>query len=161
MNVGIPVEGTLGLRLRGARLRMAWSGWLIRVVGLGYLLWAILRPGMDSFDALLIALGVLFLGFPEYVGLIGHLKAKKFGPVLTYTLTDEVLRETSRVTTAELRWSLLKSIRENRTLWQLRFTGGVGVTLPKDAFTPEQDAEWRAFTATRAIDRLRAGWRSD
>lgn len=161
MNVTVPVEMTLRRRFQIVWLRSGWFAWLWRVVGVGYLLWGVLAPGLEPWHLLLIAVGLLFVGFPEYLALIGHLRTKSYGPVYSYTLTDDVVQVTTGVSTAELQWSLLKSVRENSRYWQLRFAGGATVTLPKDQFTPEQDADWRVFAAGRSIDRLRVGWRSD
>jgi hypothetical protein len=41
MNIAITVEMTLGRRIRNARQQLFWVGWVFRLVGVGYLVWAV------------------------------------------------------------------------------------------------------------------------
>lgn len=153
MNITMRIELTLGRRVRNMRVRMGWGAWLARALGVGYLAWGILSVGFGAPDVALILIGLIFVAFPEVMGVILQLTARKFGPVYTYTLTDETLGVTTRVTNVEVKWESLKSLRESRTAWRLRFGGGIGMELPKDHFSPEQDAEWRAFASSRGLVR--------
>ena len=148
MNIALVVEMTLGRRMRNAREQMHRVGWLFRVVGIGYLAWAV-----SAYDAGLFVISLLFLSMPEVIGVMRHLQGRKYGPVYTYTLTDEGIRVTSAISTLEFTWEAVKGVRERGGGWTVRMPGGASTTLPKDSFTPEQDAEWRAFLAGRELVR--------
>ena len=148
MNIVMAVELTLGRRLQNARKQLRWFGWLLRLVGAGYAVW-----GVQARDLGLLIVALFFLLTPEVIGTLRHLMAKKYGPVYTYILTDEVLRVTTAVSSLELIWDAVKSVRESATSWNFRVAGGAAMTLPKDGFTAEQDAEWRAFLAARGLVR--------
>jgi hypothetical protein len=148
MNIAFAVELTLGRRMRNARQQMRRVGWLFRLVGVGYAVWAI-----QARDMVLLILALFLLLMPEVIAVLRHLRGKKYGRVYTYTLTDEVLRVTTAVSSLELVWDAVKTVRESSTSWNLRIAGGAGMTLPKDGFRPEQDLEWRAFLTARELVR--------
>ncbi|MEV6415493.1 YcxB family protein [Kribbella sp. NPDC051718] len=146
MNIAVPVEVTLGRRLRNARLQMRWVGWALRAAGVGYLIW-----GLVIDDGAINVLGLIFIGYPELIGVIRHLAARKYGPVYTYTLTDEGLRIATAITDLRYSWSAVKSLREASGQWNFRFAGAGASTVPTAGFSPEQDAEWRAFIAAHGL----------
>jgi hypothetical protein len=148
MNITYPVELTLARRMHGMRNQLGWIGWLFRLAGVGFAVGGII----DHFPPAAI-LALVFLLYPEAVAVVVHLRAKKFGRVFTYTLTDEVIRVTNAVSSVEVSWDLAKPARESASDWYFPFTGGGGAWVPKGAFTPEQDAEWRAFLVGRGLVR--------
>jgi hypothetical protein len=151
MNITMPVEMTLSSRMRTTRLALRWLGWGFRLSGLIYLAGVILTFRGSAGDYLGIALAVLAVVFPEAFAVLVHLRSKRFGTLYTYTLTDDVVRVRTAVTNVEISWTMMKDVRERRADWSFRFSGGGSMSIPKDAFTPEQDAEWRAFAAARGL----------
>lgn len=146
MNITVPVELTLGRRMRNARLQTHWVGWAIRVAGVGYLIWGLLGE-----DAVLNVMGLVFVLFPEVIGVLRHLIARKYGPVYTYTLTDDGFRVVTAISDLQFSWSAVKSLREASGDWNFRFAGAGASSIPTAGFTPEQDAEWRKFVASREL----------
>ncbi|TCM43626.1 YcxB family protein [Kribbella sp. VKM Ac-2568] len=149
MNITIVVELTLGRRMRNVREQLHHAGLLVRLLGLAYVVW-----GLLAYDLTLMLIGVLFLLGPELIALIRHrVWGRTFGRVYTYTLSDDHLQVATAITTLQIAWSAVRSIREDKNDWSLRVVAGRGMTLPKDQFSPEQDAEWRAFIADRGLVR--------
>lgn len=146
MNIAVPVEMTLSRRLRNARLQMRWVGWAFRVAGAGYLFWGLLGD-----DGALNVLGLLFLVYPEVLGVVRHLLARKYGKVYTYTLTDDGFRVVTAISDLRFSWSAVKSLREASGDWNFRFAGAGALSIPKAGFSAEQDAEWRAFIAAHGL----------
>jgi hypothetical protein len=149
VNITIVVELTLGRRMRNAREQLRVSGPLIRLFGLAYFAWGVLE-----YDLTMLVISVPFLLGPEFIALIRHrVWGRIFGRVNTYTLSAEHLQVATAITNLQIDWSAVRSIREDKNDWRLRVVAGGGMTLPKDHFSPEQDAEWRAFIADRGLVR--------
>ncbi|MGW6282377.1 YcxB family protein [Kribbella sp. NPDC055071] len=145
MDITISVEGTLRRRLRLARAQLRWVGWAFRGFGvLCLLLAALVGP-----DATVVTVGILCLIYPEIVGVMRQVLAKKYGRVYTYTLTDSGVTVRTAISKLEFGWDALTSVRETATDWQLRLPGAGFLMLPKQSFTPEQAAQWRAFLVAR------------
>jgi hypothetical protein len=146
MNITVPVQATLGRRLRNARLQLHWVGWALRAVGAGYLIWGLLVD-----DGAINVLGLLFIGYPELIGVIRHLIARKYGPVYTYTLTEGGVRIVTAISDLQYSWNAVKSLREGSGNWNFRFAGAGASSIPKAGFSAEQDVEWRAFIAAHGL----------
>jgi hypothetical protein len=84
---------------------------------------------------------------------VRHLLARRFGPVYTYTLTDDGIAIRTAITNLEFTWAAVKSVRERSDSWSIRLPGAGGFRLRKDDFTPEQAEEWQAFLAGRGLVR--------
>jgi hypothetical protein len=151
MNITMPVEMTLSLRMRMMRLALRWLGWGFRLSGLFLLAGGLLAFRNDFGNYVGIAIAAIALVFPEAIAVLVHLRSKRFGTLYTYTLTDDVVRVRTAVTNLEISWTMMKAVRERPADWSFRFSGGGSMSIPKDAFTPEQDAEWRAFATARGL----------
>lgn len=146
MNIVVTVHATLGKRLRNARQWMSWVGWLIRLIGVGYIVWGL-------FGGLLEVAGLIFVLFPEINGVSRHLFLRKYGLTFTYTLRDEAIGIRNAISTSEISWAGVKSVRETRAEWVIRIPGGGLFSLPKTAISLEDDATFRAFLGERALIR--------
>jgi hypothetical protein len=146
MNIVVVVNTTLGKRLRNVRQWLSWVGWLIRLVGFGWLLW-----GVFAGQPIAVGLGGLFVVYPELLGLVRHLFAQKYGSWFTYTLRDDGIGVKTAITNLELSWRAVRSVRETRAEWILRVAGGGLLTLPKAAISPEDATTLRTFLANRQL----------
>jgi hypothetical protein len=147
MNIAISVEMTLGQRLRNTRQQLHWFGWLLRLVGAGFLIWWTTAP----YDLSTLILGAFYLLLPDLLGLFRHAMGRRFGSVYTYTLTEDGISIRTAISNLELAWTALKSVRQTSSGWHLRVSGGGAFTLPNGCFTEEQTAEWRTFLAGRGL----------
>jgi hypothetical protein len=147
MNIVVTVNATLGKRLRNARQWMSWVGWLIRLVGIGLILWGVLAG-----DGVQVGLGI-FVVYPELIGLARHLVARRYGSTFTYTLRDEGIGVKSAISTAEISWAAIRSVRETGAEWVIRVPAGGVISFPKAKISVEDDATFRAFLANRALIR--------
>ena len=148
MNITVSVEMTLAQRLRNTRQRMRWVGWSVRLFGAGFLFFGTTPP----YNVGLLLLGVLYLLGPELLGVLMHVRAKRYGRTYTYTLTDDRITIETAISHLELSWEAVRSVRQNASSWIIRVPGG-GFSLPKDLFTAEQAVEWQSFLAGRALVR--------
>ncbi|MDX6250827.1 MAG: YcxB-like protein [Kribbellaceae bacterium] len=148
MNVVIVVENSLRRRLRNARQQRWVLGLVVRGLGVLYLAFAFLAR-----DLMFVALAVILFLLPEVIAVVAQLLARKYGPTYTYALTDDAIKVTTVVSHLEFVWDAVKSVRQTSNAWHVRVAGGVTITLPKDGFTPDQDAEWRSFLASRSLVR--------
>ncbi|MEV0794449.1 YcxB family protein [Kribbella sp. NPDC050459] len=146
MNITIAVTVTAASRMRNVRLVNRWIGWVTGLVGFAYLIWWL----SDPWNLAGLLFGIIFLVFPELLGLIRHALTRRYGRVFTYTLTDAGVRARSAVTSLEFDWNAVTSIREVRPGWVVRLPAGGGFVLPERAMTPDQITEWRAFLAARS-----------
>jgi hypothetical protein len=147
VNIAITVQMTLRQRLRNIRAQLRWVGWVFRLAGAVFLLFGVLS------DTSWLGLAVFYLVFPELIGVVRHLLARKYGPVYTYTLSDDGLRVTTAISDLRFVWTAVKTVRERSDAWVLRLAGAGAVALPKAGFTPEQADEWRAFAERRRVVR--------
>jgi hypothetical protein len=145
VNITIEVQITLARRLRNTRLQLRWFGWLLRLVGVGYLIWW----ATDIYLLNGLLFGAFYLLAPELIGVGRHVLGRRFGRIYTYSLTDDGVGIRTAITNLEFSWPAVKSIRERGRSWQVRLPAGGGFTLPKEAFTPSQLADWRAFLTAR------------
>ncbi|MEV0802996.1 YcxB family protein [Kribbella sp. NPDC050281] len=150
MNIVLPVRLTLARRLQNTRVQLRWFIWVLRSVGVLYLAWCFLSP---PYDVGLLALGVFYLLLPELMGVVRHLVARRFGPVYTYTLTDDGIAIRTAISNLQFDWSAVKSVRQTRDSWVIRLPGLGGFRLLTDDFTPGQAEEWQAFLAGRRLVR--------
>jgi len=147
MNIILAVEVTLRRRMRNSRAQMRWAGWLVRAAGVVFLL----LGALASFDVALLVPGLLYLFGPELLGALRHARARRYGRVYTFTLTDENVTIRTAITNLEFTWDAVKSIRQTATTWDVRLPGGGFFVLPKEFFSPDQAAEWQAFLAGRGV----------
>jgi hypothetical protein len=80
-----------------------------------------------------------------------QVQGRKYGRLYTYTLTDEGIQVTTEISNLEFGWHAVRGVRERGSGWTVRLPGGASTTLPKDRFTPDQDAEWRQFVTGRQL----------
>jgi hypothetical protein len=146
MNIAVPVEMTLGRRMRNARLQTHRVGWAFRVAGVAYVIWGLLGD-----EAAVNVMGLVFVVFPELIGLLRHLIARKYGPVYTYTLTEDGFRVVTAISDLQFTWSAVKSLRAASGDWTFRFAGAGASSIPKAGLSAEQDAEWRGFIAAHGL----------
>jgi hypothetical protein len=149
MNIKISVEMTLRRRVRNTREQLRWFGWLVRLAGVGLLIWATTPP----YDLGLLVLGIVYLLGPEVLGVLRQALGKRFGRVYTYTLDDDGIAIRTALSNLEFTWAAVKSIRQTATAWNVRLPGAGGFTLPRDGFTAEQADEFQAFLAGRGLVR--------
>ena len=149
MNITIAVEMTLAQRLRSTRHRMRWFGWVLRLVGAGFLL----VGTTPSYDVGLLVFGVVYLLGPELLGVLMQVRAKPFGRTYTYTLATDGITIRTALTNLALSWEAVRSVRQTSSSWIVRVPAGGGFTLPNNLFTPEQAADWQSFLAGRALAR--------
>lgn len=150
MNIVLTVRLTLARRLQNTRVQLRWFTWVMRAVGVLYLAWCFSSP---PYDVGVLALGVVYLFLPEVMGVVRHLVARRFGPVYTYTFSEDGIAIRTAISNLEFTWSAVKYVRQTRDSWVVRLPGLGGFRLLKDDFTPEQIEEWQAFLAGRGLVR--------
>jgi len=146
MNIVVPVQLTLARRLQNTRVQLRWFAWLLRVLGVLYLTWCISSP---PYDVGLLVLGVVYILLPELMGVVRHVQARRYGPVYTYTLTDDGITIRTAISSLEFSWAAVRSVRQRADSWIIRLPGAGGFGLRADDFTAEQAEEWQAFLAGR------------
>ncbi len=108
-------------------------------------------------------MGVLFgplftLIMTTLVSPFNALRAYRANPAfyddLELSLDDTGIRVKGRQSNSQWHWSLLRGLKENKTIFLIMITKRAGAVVPKRVLSPEQAAEFRD-TVTRKIAEAR------
>lgn len=153
MDITVEVETGLAHRSRVRRRHLGLIGWTLRAIGLVTLLRGLAIPWFTEEPTVNVPevfLGLYLLVSPEFLGLVYHLKAKRFGPRWTYTIRDDGVSVKSAVSSATADWAVVKKVEETSDHWYVRLHGGDMIGIPRKLLTSAQEEELRAFLASRA-----------